>query len=114
MKIRIQSSLLSICTIVLFTTSSRWCLLNPQPESKGDSVKVVTNKKEQCNEEDSRKLVNEATPVVNTNQLTDPNSGSDLNKIDQKNSDEYDQMDEIVNDIKQVTVLPKDVSIRTH
>jgi hypothetical protein len=102
MKIRTKSSLLSICTLILLTAAPRWCLLAPKPATKEDSVKIVTDKQDNCNEGDSRKLVNEASPVVETNQLTNPNSGSDLNKIDGKNTDQYDQMDQIVNDIKQV------------
>ena len=56
-------------------------------------------------EQDDRKLTNEATPVQDDNQMTDPTKGSEMNKVDVKNSDEYDKMDLIVNDIKQVSSI---------
>ena len=52
--------------------------------------------------EEDRKLVTEAQPVADPHAMTDPNKGSELNKVDVKNSDDYDKMDLIVNDIKQV------------
>jgi len=51
---------------------------------------------------EDRKLNNEATPVQDDNQMTDPSKGSEMNKVDIKNADDYDKMDLIVNDIKQV------------
>ena len=70
------------------------------PESTGEKkeAKVVPAAQDT---EDSRKLVSEATPYPDP-KLTDPTQGTDMNKIDVKNSDEYSKMDLIVNDIKQV------------
>jgi hypothetical protein len=99
MKRRIKFGLLSTCMILLCSGSSIWCLLTP---------KEIPNKKNlPCNSEltnsdqEDRKLTNEATPVEDV-QMTDPTKGSEMNKVDVKSSDEYDKMDFIVNDIKQV------------
>ena len=98
MKIRIQSRLLSICAILFLTSSGTWSLLTPESTGEKKEAKVVPAAQDT---EDSRKLVSEATPYPDP-KLTDPTQGTDMNKIDVKNSDEYSKMDLIVNDIKQV------------
>ena len=98
MNIRIQSRLLSICALLFLMSGENWSLLTPESGTEKKEAKEVSTSKGQ---EDSRKLVSEATPYPSP-ELTDPTQGTDMNKISVKDSDEYGKMDLIVNDIKQV------------
>ena len=97
-----KSWFLSTCMLVLCSTSGVWSLLTPKTIPTKNDVPCSSEVMNPTSEQTDRTLVEEASPVNDDNQLTDPSKGSDMNKVDIKNSDEYGKMDLIVNDIKQV------------
>ena len=105
MKRRIKFGLLSLCMILLCSGSNIWCLLTSKEIPDKKDLPCNSDLLNPNSDQEDRKLTNEATPVQDDNQMTDPTKGSEMNKVDVKSSDEYDKMDLIVNDIKQVTTL---------
>lgn len=102
MKIKIKSWLLCTCVAVLCSTSSVRSLLTPNQVPVKNDIPCSSDVMNPTPDQNDRKLVDEATPVYDGDQMTDPSKGSDMNKIDIKNTDQYGKMDLIVNDIKQV------------
>lgn len=106
MKIKVKSWLLCTCVAVLCSTSSVRSLLTTKAIPTKSDIPCSSEVMNPTPDQDDRKLVSEATPVSDDNQMTDPTKGSDMNKVDIKGTDQYGKMDLIVNDIKQVDSSP--------
>ena len=92
-KLILQSTTL-ICLIATFN-----CLLTTQPESS-------TPLKENCNSlEMSKDELAKDRKLQTEDEHTDPTQGSPYNKFDIPSKDSPEQMDMIVNDIKQVKII---------
>ena len=104
MKFWTESRLLLISMILLLVPSNTWNLLTPEKVPDKKNCSQALDVSSTASAQNDRKLVTEATPS-NDGQLTNPNQGSEMNKIDISSHDDYDKMDLIVNDIKQVNYL---------
>lgn len=101
MKFRSKSCLILASILLMSIIPNTWSLLTPTTIPKKENIPCSSNVMNSSDSQDDRKLTTE-DQQADPNAMTNPNQGSILNKVSVDGSDDYDKMDLIVNDIKQV------------